>query len=158
MIYSGETTAMHAKFEIQVDKRNWTIYCRLSGIFEEPEMRAWAAEYRAATDSFRGRPHLVLADMRGMKPTHPDVAAIMGKEIAYARLHGAVRCAHLSDDVVQRMQAARVARQASPEDDVTVCASTLEEAERVLNEARRDLLENRPVSPASAVARQAASR
>jgi hypothetical protein len=129
----------------------------MSGIFDEAAMRDWAGRYRRATDAFGGRPHLVLADMRGMKPTHPQVAAILGDEIGYARRNGCVRCAHLSDDSVQRMQAARVARMASPGDDVTVTVNSVAEAERVLDEARRELQANRPVSPAADVVKQKAS-
>jgi hypothetical protein len=106
---------MKAEVEIRVEKAKNTVYCRMSGVFGEPEMVAWATEYRRATESFRGRPHLVLADMRGMRATHPDVAAILGAAIGHARQNGCVRCAHLSDDTVQRIQAARVARMASPE-------------------------------------------
>src|SRR5262249_42283196 len=146
------TQRMKAELEIRVDRAKQTVYCRMSGVFGETEMRQWASEYRRATDAFRDRPHLVLADMRGMKPTHPDVAAIMGQAIAYSRSHGCVRCAHLSDDTVQRIQAVRVARLASPGDDVTVIVGTVVEAERVLEEARREIAANRPVSPAAEVA------
>jgi hypothetical protein len=99
----------------------------------------------------------VLADMRGMRPTHPDVAAILGAEIGYARERGCVRCAHLSDDTVQRIQAARVARLASPGDDVTVIVGTVSEGERVLEEARRELAQDKPISPAGEVARRVAA-
>src|SRR5262245_9938524 len=133
---------MKGSFEIRDDRAKRTIYTKMSGIFTHEEMRAWCAEYRKATDSYRERPHLVLADMRGMKATHPDVAALLGAEIGYARSHGCVRCAHVSDDTVQRLQAARVARQHSPGDDVTVEVGSSEEAESVLEEARRELSAN----------------
>jgi hypothetical protein len=148
---------MKAEYEIRIEKSKHTIYCKMSGLFGENEMKAWAARYREATIHFRGRPHLVLADMRGMKPAHPDVAAILGAEIGHARAHGCVRCAHLSDDTVQRIQAARVARMASPGDDVTVTVGSLAEAERVLEEARRELAQDLPVSPASQVVQRAAA-
>ena len=143
---------MAVQVELRVDRAKRTVYCKMSGIFDEAAMRAWAADYRKVTDAFAGRPHLVLADMRGMKPTHPQVAAILGDEIGYARRHGCVRCAHLSDDSVQRIQAARVARMASPGDDVTVTVGSVAEAERVLDEARRELMANLPITPAAAVA------
>ncbi len=149
---------MKKEVEVRIDKAKLTVYAKMSGVFAEADMVEWAAEYRKATDSFQGRPHLVLADMRGMKPTHPDVAAILGAEIGYARQNGCVRCAHLSDDTVQRLQAARVARMSSPGDDVTVVVGTVQEAERVLEEARRELLNNRTVSPANEVAKRVAAR
>jgi hypothetical protein len=148
----GASSLSKPEVEIRVELARQTVYCRMSGIFNEQEMRAWAQQYRKATDSFRGRSHLVLADMRGMKPTHPQVATILGDEIGYARQHGCVRCAHLSDDSVQRMQASRVARMASAGDDVTVVVATVQEAERVLEEARRELAANRPITPAGLVA------
>ncbi|APR76648.1 Hypothetical protein A7982_01995 [Minicystis rosea] len=149
---------MKGTFEIKDDRARRTISTRMSGIFTQEEMRAWCTEYRKATDSYRDRPHLVLADMRGMKATHPDVAALLGAEIGYARAHGCVRCAHVSDDTVQRLQAARVARQHSPGDDVTVEVGSTEEAERVLDEARHELLANQAVTPARLVVEQRAPR
>lgn len=154
----GARRGMKKEVEIRVEKTKLTVYARMSGVFAEADMVQWAADYRKATDSFQGRSHLVLADMRGMKPTHPDVAAILGAEIGYARQNGCVRCAHLSDDTVQRLQASRVARMASPGDDVTVVVGTVQEAERVLDEARRELLSNRAVSPANEVVKKAAAR
>jgi hypothetical protein len=74
---------------------------------------------------------MVVADMRGMKTLHPS-AELMGAEIGYARRHGAVLCAHISDNTVQGLQAARVARQNSTTDDVTVDVDSPEEAERVV--------------------------
>ncbi|MFT3925385.1 MAG: hypothetical protein QM778_22800 [Myxococcales bacterium] len=147
---------MKKESEIRTDKARMTVYVKMAGVFSMEDMVDWAAEYRKATDSFHDRPHLVLADMRGMKPTHPDVAAVLGAEIGYARQHGCVRCAHLSDDTVQRLQTSRVARMASPGDDVTVVVSSLQEGERVLEEARRELATNRGVSPAHEVAKKAA--
>src|SRR5690242_651644 len=111
---------MKGRFEIRDDRAKRTVYLKMTGIFMEEEMVAWCTEYRRITESYRDRAHLVLADMRGMKAAHPDVAKLMGAEIGHARQHGAVRCAHVSDDTVQRLQVARVARQHSPGDDVTV--------------------------------------
>ncbi len=72
---------------------------------------------------------MVVADMRGMKTVHPSLAAIMGTESGYSRRHGVVLCAHISDDTVQGLQAARLARQNSPTDgDV----HSPEEADRVV--------------------------
>lgn len=149
---------MKSELEIRVDKARLTIYCKMSGIFTEPDMQKCAEEFRKATDAFQGKRHLVLADMRGMKPTHPKVAAILGEVIAYGRRNGCVRCAHLSDDTVQRLQAARVARMATPDDDVTVVVNSIEEGEQVLEEARRELAHNRAVSPADEVAKRVSAR
>lgn len=148
---------MKPEVEIRIEKAKLTVYCRMSGVFNEADMLRWASDYRKATEVFQGRSHLVLADMRGMKPTHPQVAAILGAEIGHARQNGCVRCAHLSDDTVQRLQAARVARMASPDDDVTVVVGTVREAERVLEEARRELVSNRAVTPAHEVAKKVAA-
>ncbi len=102
----------------------------------ENEMKEWADAYIAATDAYAGGPHLVLADMRGLKPAGPESAEIMGNAIAYARTRGVACCAHLSDSTIQRLQTARLAREASPHDDVTTDVVSPEEAERVLEEAR----------------------
>jgi len=47
-----------------------------------------------------------------------------------------VICAHISDHTVQRLQLARVTRENSTSDDITVDVDSLEEAHRVLSEAR----------------------
>lgn len=90
-----------------------------------------------------GAKHMVIADMRGMKPLHPPVAKLLGEAIGYGRRNGAVLCAHVSDHTVQRLQAARVARENSPTDDVTVDVSSVSEAERVVAEARSRLEDGR---------------
>jgi hypothetical protein len=59
-----------------------------------------------------------------------ELAALMGAEIGYARRHGVVLYPHISDDTVQRLQAARVARQYSTTDDVTIDVDSPEEAAR----------------------------
>src|SRR4051794_6047969 len=86
------------EFEVQTDLEKRTVYTRLTGLLSEEDVRAWTVAYRRDTDRFQGRKHMVIADMRGMKALHPDVAAIMGAEIGYARRHGVVLCAHISDD------------------------------------------------------------
>ena len=131
-----------AEFEVVVDLPNRTLSTRMTGLFSEADMVEWAKEYREATDKFQDRKHMVIADMRGMKTVHPSIAAIMGGEIGYAREHGVVLCAHLSDDTVQRLQARRVARQNSPTDNVTVDVSSLQEARKVVDEARDRIDDN----------------
>ncbi|HEX3772297.1 MAG TPA: hypothetical protein VHV30_15580 [Polyangiaceae bacterium] len=127
---------MKADFEVRNDVAKRTIFTRMTGVFDAAEMTAWAKKYRLATDSYGGRTHLVIADMRGMKTARPKVAEILGAAIGHARAHGVALCAHLSDDTVQRLQVARVARSNSPHDDVTVDVSSLEEAHRVCDEVR----------------------
>jgi hypothetical protein len=125
-----------AEFEVVLDLANRTIFIRMTGLFSEADMHAWAKQYHDATDKFQGFQHMVIADMRGMKTVHPSIASIMGGEIGYAREHGVVLCAHLSDDTVQRLQARRIARQNSPSDNVTVDVGTIEEARKVVHEAK----------------------
>ncbi|HEX3777361.1 MAG TPA: hypothetical protein VHV51_22965 [Polyangiaceae bacterium] len=124
---------MKAEFEIKNDDVRRVVYVRMTGTFDEAAMHAWARAYRAqGTALHAGKRHMVIADMRGMKTMHPSLAAIMGAEIGYARRHGVVLCAHVSDNTVQGLQAARVARQNSASDDVTVDVDSLDEAERVV--------------------------
>lgn len=114
-----------------------TIHLMLNGSISEPEMRQFVAKYRAATDSYAGRSHLVLADMRGLKIMSPEVAAILGGGIRYARVRGVACCAHISDAAVSSLQAARLAREADPQDQFTVNVVSLEEAEKVFVEHRQ---------------------
>jgi hypothetical protein len=125
-----------AEFEVVLDLANRTIFTRMTGLFSESDMHAWAKQYHDATDKFHGRKHMVIADMRGMKTVHPNIASVMGAAIGYARERGVVLCAHLSDDTVQRLQARRVARQNSLADNVTVDVSSIEEARKVVEEAK----------------------
>src|SRR5690349_10316095 len=130
-----------ADFEVRAELSKRTIFTRMTGLFTEFEMRSWARHYREATDRFHGLKHMVISDMRGMKAVHPMIAAIMGAEIAYGREHGVVLCAHVSDDTVQRLQARRLARMNSSSDDVTVDVTSVEEGQKVLDEARAKISE-----------------
>lgn len=130
---------MDGRFTIRNASSKRTIYLKMSGTFTAEQMRNFVSEYNVATDTYKGRKHLVMADMRGMKPNFPEVAEIFGGAILYGRKNGAVRCAHLSDDTIIRLQAARVARKNSPGDDITVDVVSEDEAERVLDEARQKL-------------------
>lgn len=124
---------MKPEFEIRNDPMRRVVYVRMTGVFDEAAMQAWTKDYRArGTAQHAGKRHMVVADMRGMRTVHPSIAALMGAEIGYARRHGVVLCAHISDNTVQKLQAARVARQNSPSDDVTVDVDSPEEAERVV--------------------------
>lgn len=119
-----------------------TIVVRLTGLIGPTEMQDFAERYRAATDFYGGEPHLVLADMRGMKTNTPAAAGILQSAIAYARSRGVHCCAHISDDTVARLQMARIAREVAAGDDVTVDVVSLEEAEAVLHEKRFELLKS----------------
>jgi hypothetical protein len=134
---------MSAHFATNANLPERILSLSLSGIFSEEEMRSFVAAYRAATDQFRGAKHMVIADMRGMKPLHRHIAKILGDEIGYARRNGVVLCVHLSDHAIQRLQAARVARENSPNDDVTVDVTSADEANRVIDERRSRLEDER---------------
>jgi hypothetical protein len=127
-----------------------TIVVRLTGLIGPSEMQEFAEKYRAATDTYAGQAHLVLADMRGMKTNTPAAAGILQSAIAYARSRGVLCCAHISDDTVARLQMARIAREVAAGDDVTVDVVSIEEAEAVLQEKRFDLLKKaaEPGAPA----------
>jgi len=131
---------MSASFTVRNNAAERTIYVRMTGAFDETAMQAFATDYKRATDEYRGGAHLVLADMRGMKPTSPDAATVLGEAIGYARGRGVACCAHLSDSTIQRLQARRVARSSSPGDDVTIDVASEDEAKRVLAEQREDLV------------------
>ncbi len=124
---------------VQCDGMKRTISVRLSGFLDEAEARRIARLYREQTDTFGGRPHLVLADVRGMKTQTAQVAAIIGEAIAYGRSHGVACCVHLSDSITARLQIARLASEVSSPDGITVECVSVPEAERVLEEKRRTL-------------------
>jgi dihydroorotase-like cyclic amidohydrolase len=105
--------------------------CHMTGLFSETDMLAAAREMRRQTDAMQGKRHIVVADMRGMKTVHPSIARHMGEAIGYQRERGCVLCVHVSDDTVQRLQARRLAREHSPNDDVTIEADSIEEARKI---------------------------
>jgi hypothetical protein len=130
---------MKGSFRIANDATERTIRLRMTGEYDRVGMERLAVELREVADSYGGRSHLILADMRGMAPLDADVAQIFGELIAYTRQQGVVCCAHLSDDSVQKLQAARLGRQISLSDDLTVDVVSIEEAERLLADARAKL-------------------
>jgi hypothetical protein len=130
---------MKGSFRIANDPTERTIRLRMTGEYDRVGMERLASELREVADSYGGRSHLILADMRGMAPLDADVAEIFGELIAYTRQRGVVCCAHLSDDSVQKLQAARLGRQISLSDDLTVDVVSIEEAERLLADARAKL-------------------
>lgn len=133
-------------YDVKNDLRRRTIYVRATGTLTVSEAQAWDRDYRAATDSYRGQSHLVLADNRGLNVLAPEVAAIVGAGLEYARKRGVLCCAHLSDSSIIRLQTRRLAREASGNDNITVDVVSLEEAERLLEEHRRALPSPAPTS------------
>lgn len=137
-----------ARYSVRNELSERTIHIRMEGFFEESDMKGFARAYRDATDVYQGQPHLVLADMRGMQIPSIEVSKLLGDAIGYARQHGVACCAHLSTSTVQKLQAARLAREHSPGDDVTVNVVSMDEAKRVLDEARRKLFSGPSRAPA----------
>jgi hypothetical protein len=125
-----------AHYSVKNEPSERTIYLRMEGFFEEAEMKEFVRLLHEATGSYGGQPHLVLADMRGMQISSLDVSKILGDAIGEGRQRGVTCCAHLTSSTVLKMQMARLAREHSHGDDVTVNVGTLEEAQKVLAEAR----------------------
>lgn len=130
---------MKGEVEVENFPEERTVRIRMSGELTVACMREMADRYRAIADYYHGRAHLILADLRGSEPLGAEAATVLGEAIEHSRRSGVVCCAHISDETVQRLQAARLARQSSPTGDVTVDVVSLEEAERVLEEAREPL-------------------
>ena len=116
-----------------------TIRFVANGVLTAEDLKQANRDGKAMTDSYRGQKHMVLADMRGLKTMDPKNAEKLGDLILYQREHGVHLCVHLSDETVTRLQMSRLSRQNSPNDDVTVDVVSLEEAEKVLSEARLKL-------------------
>lgn len=123
-------------FEVINDVSRRTITARMSGFMRPNEMKEFAAKYKAATESYAGGRHLVLADMRGLKALEPESANIFGAVVQHGRQNGCMMCAHVSDSTIARLQTARVASEVSPNDDLTVDCVSLEEAQNQLSKAR----------------------
>jgi hypothetical protein len=134
-----------------------TIYIRMTGRFDMSLMRAFAAEYRQATDSYEGHEHLVLADMRGLSPLLPEIGHVFSAAVGYARVRGVICCAHLSDDATQKWQAARLTRQDKPANDVTMNFATLDEALGALETIRKQFRRSTAPPPPASGTHQAIS-
>ncbi len=126
-------------YEASVNRTRRLITFRGSGTITVDELKTMVEEAKWATDSFHGEPHIVLADMRGMAPLAPDATQLFGEMIKYGRERGCVCCVHLSDSSIARLQATRLAREASPYDDITVNVVSVEEAEKVIHEKQAGL-------------------
>ncbi len=120
-----------------------TICFQITGMLTEKEALQMERETRRIVESYRGRPHLVLADMRGLRPASPPIAEILQRVINYCRRRGTICCVHLHDIAITQLQAARLARQATRNIDgtLTIDVASMEEAELVLKEQRNMLWE-----------------
>jgi hypothetical protein len=125
-----------AQFSVKNEPSERTIYVRMGGFFEESEMKQFIQLYLEATATYEGKHHVVLADMRELQISSLDVSKLLGDAIGKARQQGVTCCAHLTSSTVVKMQMARLAREHSQGDDVTVIVGSLEEANKVLAEAR----------------------
>ncbi len=125
-----------AHYGVKNEVAERTLYLRMEGFFEESEMKEFVRLFLEASASYEGQPHLVLADMRGLQISSLDVAKLLGDAIGKARQQGVACCAHLTSSTVVKMQMARLAREHSQGDDATVNVASLEEANKVLAEAR----------------------
>ena len=125
-------------YEVRNDVPGRTLHVTLRGSIGSEEMARFAAELRAASDSYADRPHLCLAVMKGLTVMEPAAAQLLRERIAYTRQHGVVLCAHVVDTTLARLQTLRIGIQASGPDATLDCTS-VEEAERVLAYHRKQL-------------------
>ncbi|HVU03611.1 MAG TPA: hypothetical protein VHE30_17755 [Polyangiaceae bacterium] len=116
-----------------------TIRFVANGVLTAEDLDKANVEGKAMSDSYEGRKHMVLADMRGLKTVDAKNAARLGELISYQRSHGVFLCVHISDETITRLQMGRLSRQAQANDAVTVDVVSLEEGEKVLSEARMKL-------------------
>src|SRR4051794_16748428 len=72
-----------------------TIRFAATGTITEEELEQVAGEARKMSQSYAGRKHLILADIRGMKVASNKVAERLGELIAYQRANGVSLCVHL---------------------------------------------------------------
>lgn len=119
-------------YELVNDTGKRTIRLRMSGSIQADEMRALVAESKKMINHYRGGKLLLLADMRGFKAAAGPAVELLAEAIAYGRQRGVVGCVHLTDSAITRLQASRLAREASPGNDLTVEAASPEEAEKAL--------------------------
>src|SRR6185312_12947117 len=83
-------TTMKANFSFVSVPSERTIRLRMQGEFDARSMSRFAEEYRRVCEEYSGRPHMVLADMRGTAPLKATTAEIFGEIIAYSRRRGVV--------------------------------------------------------------------
>ena len=128
-----------ASFSVRYLRERRRIDLRLSGVFDLRPMRRFCQEYRAVTALLRGEQHIVIADLRGLRPLAPAVAEHLAETLVWAREHGVCCQAHVADDLVSGMQLARLARGRSDGEDITVDCESLDDAVLVANEKLREL-------------------
>jgi hypothetical protein len=125
-----------AQYSVRNEPSERTLYLHMAGFFEESEMKDFIRLLFEASASYGGTPHLVLADMRELQISSLDVSKLLGEAIGQVRKQGVTCCAHLVSATVVKMQMGRLAREHSQGEDVTVNVTSLEEANKVLAEAR----------------------
>lgn len=130
--------SIRSTFQVSNQPLLRTVTFRASGALSLSDALRAEREGQIIIDSYRGRPHLVMADVRGLMPSSPAVAEVMQRIIQYSRQRGTVCCVHLYDSAITRLQAARLAREATRDIDgtLTVEVVSVEEAEEVLREQR----------------------
>jgi len=131
-------------YEVTVNRGRRLITFRAQGNLSLSDMKQVLDDAKWATDAFRGEAHIVLADMRGLPALTEDKAAVFGEIIKYGRARGTACCVHLSDSSIARLQQSRLAREASPYDDVTINVVSLDEADKVINEKQATLHKKKP--------------
>jgi hypothetical protein len=131
-------------FSVQIDRIRRTIRFRATGSLTPEEMRQIRDEATWGFEQLKGGDHIVLADMRGMAAMSPAVANLFGELIKEGRAKGTVCCLHLSDSSIARLQAARLAREASTFDDITTNVISIDEAEKMIDEKLPKLKRPRP--------------
>ncbi|HEX7665941.1 MAG TPA: hypothetical protein VF407_15545, partial [Polyangiaceae bacterium] len=98
-------------------------------------LRAGMHEMAVAAGSYKGAPFAMIADMRDLVPLSPKAAAVLGEAIAFGRKAGVVVCAHLSSSGIIRLQANRVAREATPGQAGNYDVVSMDEAWKLTGEA-----------------------
>jgi hypothetical protein len=126
-------------YETTVNRSRRLITFRATGNLSLSEMKTIYEEAKWATDAFKGEAHIVLADMRGLATLTEDRQKVFADIIRYGREHGTACCVHLSDSSIARLQQARLAREASPYDDITINVVSIEEAEKAITEKQKTL-------------------
>jgi hypothetical protein len=114
-----------------------TIYVRMTGYFRDKDVAGWAALYQRLTEEYEGGPHVVLADLRGMRLLSASAARIVRDAMNLARARGMVCCAQVTDEGIARLRARGVSHEAAVDLGATIDAESVDEAERVLRLARR---------------------
>lgn len=134
-----EASTGTASYNVRYLRDRRRIDLRASGVFLVPVMQRFCQEYRAVTGALGGEKHIVIADLRGLRPLSQTVAEVLQDTLDWARKNGVWCWAHVSDQPVAGLQVARLARGQRNEDDVTVECGSLDEAVWVANEKLREL-------------------